>query len=119
MSRERLASVLTHLVRNAQDATSPEGRIRITVVAAKDSLMCTVTDDGCGMDATFIRDRLFRPFDSTKGAEGMGVGAYQARELVRAAGGDIEVESAPTLGTTFRIRLALDEMQVQASGTHA
>jgi signal transduction histidine kinase len=60
-----------------------------------------VTDDGTGMDAEFVRSQLFRPFHSTKGAKGMGIGAYQARELALSLGGDVEVESRPGVGTRF------------------
>jgi signal transduction histidine kinase len=63
-----------------------------------------IRDTGSGMDAEFIRDRLFRPFDSTKGA-GMGIGAYECQEYVRELGGKITVESEPGQGTTFRISL--------------
>ena len=51
-----------------------------------------------GMDAEFVRERLFRPFDSTKGSKGMGIGAYQAREYARSLGGDVEVQSSPGRG---------------------
>ena len=57
------------------------------------------------MSAEFIRNRLFRPFDSTKGVEGMGIGAYQARELVRKLGGELRVESQLKAGTTVIITL--------------
>jgi signal transduction histidine kinase len=57
------------------------------------------------MDAAFIRDRLFRPFDTTKGDTGMGVGAYDSREYIRSLGGDINVSSTPGSGSTFRISL--------------
>ena len=59
------------------------------------------------MAAAFVRQRLFRPFDSTKGSKGMGIGAYQAREFIRSVGGDINVASQPGVGTTFTIRLPL------------
>ena len=64
-----------------------------------------IEDNGAGMEPAFVSERLFRPFDSTKGSKGMGIGAYQVREFVRAAGGDVEVHSAPGKGTTFRIVL--------------
>jgi signal transduction histidine kinase len=107
MDREKLASVLTHIIRNAQDATPAEGRIEVALEAAAGGLVITVSDTGQGMDSAFVRDRLFRPFDSTKGAKGMGIGAYQVRETVRATGGDVEVESTPGSGTRFRVRLPL------------
>ena len=70
-----------------------------------DEAHLTVVDNGAGMDEDFLRHRLFRPFDSTKGAKGMGIGAYQAREYARDLGGDVEVWSAPGQGTRFCIRL--------------
>ena len=57
------------------------------------------------MPADFIRERLFRPFDSTKGSQGMGIGAYQARTFVTESGGSLEVESEPDHGTQVLIRL--------------
>ena len=67
-----------------------------------------IADTGCGMSPEFIRDRLFRPFDSTKGSESMGIGAYQAREYVRSLGGQVEVSSEVGTGTTFALRLPLE-----------
>lgn len=118
IDRDKLASVLTHLVRNAQDATLVEGHVRIDVTTTGDQLVLSVADDGCGMDEVFIRDRLFRPFDSTKGDRGMGIGAYQVRDIVRSAGGDVEVTSTPGAGTTFRVRLRLLPMS-SAAGQNA
>jgi putative PEP-CTERM system histidine kinase len=112
IDREKLTSVLTHLVRNAQDATPKGGSVRISVAKAGRVVVCSIVDTGCGMDQGFIRDRLFRPFDSTKGALGMGIGAYQVRDIVRAAGGDVDVASAPSVGTTFRLTLPLAESPV-------
>jgi signal transduction histidine kinase len=66
-----------------------------------------VRDTGRGMDADFLRQRLFRPFDTTKGTQGMGIGAFQTREFVRMAGGDVQVESEVGKGTRFVISLPL------------
>jgi putative PEP-CTERM system histidine kinase len=106
-NRERLIGVLEHVIRNAQDATPANGRIIVRVSNRGESVAIEVTDSGHGMNAEFIRERLFRPFDSTKGSKGMGIGAYQAREYARSIGGDVEVESTPGQGTTFRIVLPL------------
>jgi len=105
MNREKLTSALTHIVRNAQDATPADGTIRISLTEHGDEAIVAVADTGCGMDPAFVRERLFRPFDTTKGFKGMGMGAYQARDLVRAAGGDIEVSSELNRGTVFTLRL--------------
>ena len=72
MDHDELTSVLVHLVRNAQDATPSDGRIDIGLSRGVGELVITVSDTGCGMDAAFVRDRLFRPFDSTKGRRGDG-----------------------------------------------
>jgi signal transduction histidine kinase len=56
------------------------------------------------MSAHFVRERLFRPFASTKAA-GFGIGAFQTRELILQAGGSLDVESEEAAGTTMTIRL--------------
>jgi putative PEP-CTERM system histidine kinase len=104
---ERLTTVFEHLIRNAQDATQGEGHISVKVSANGAYATVSIEDDGCGMSPEFIRERLFRPFDSTKGSQSMGIGAYQAREYVRQLGGQLEVSSAPGEGTRFDIRLPL------------
>ncbi|MBT8107820.1 MAG: PEP-CTERM system histidine kinase PrsK [Gammaproteobacteria bacterium] len=102
---EKLITITEHLIRNAQDATDDEGRIEVLASAQENELVISITDTGCGMTPEFIRERLFRPFDSTKGSESMGIGAYQAREYVRQLGGLFEVTSTVGEGTRFDIRL--------------
>lgn len=109
IDRERFAMVTAHLVRNAQDATSREGRVEIRLTREGDNAVIAIEDDGCGMDAEFIRTRLFRPFDSTKGSKGMGIGAYQAKMFVMDCGGTMDVASEPGRGTCITIRLPLAE----------
>lgn len=105
-NRESLEQVLLHLVQNAIDASPPGSPVFVAV--ATDGLNGTieVVDSGSGMSAEFVRTRLFKPFDSTK-AGGFGIGAYEARELVRAMRGRLEVESREGLGTRFVIVLPL------------
>jgi putative PEP-CTERM system histidine kinase len=105
--RERLVSALEHLIRNAQDATPEHGAVTVGVDCTASEALVSVSDTGAGMDAEFVRDRLFRPFDSTKGAKGMGVGAYQVREYVVALSGKLEVQSSPGCGARFLISLPL------------
>ncbi len=112
---DRLSAVLSHIIQNAQEATRNDGYVRIGLRSEADRAIVEVKDNGIGMDATFIRERLFRPFDTTKGLTGMGIGAYESREFVRAQGGDVEVISKPDQGTTFRLvfPLAADDTQAQ------
>lgn len=102
---ERLGSALDHVIRNAQDAAGFGGNVRVDLAVDGPEVVIEVRDTGPGMDADFIRERLFRPFDSTKGSKGMGIGAYQVREYVRQIGGNVEVRSAPGSGTSFIIKL--------------
>ncbi|QGX40095.1 XrtA/PEP-CTERM system histidine kinase PrsK [Permianibacter aggregans] len=104
--KERLTSVLVHLIHNAQEACDADGQIVLDVSSEANDVLIKISDNGHGMDATFIRERLFRPFDTTKGNAGMGIGAFQARETIRSFGGDLTVTSAPKQGTEFSIRLA-------------
>jgi len=105
LDRERLTAVLAHLIRNAQEATSRDGHVTVRVALADSGALIEIVDDGCGMEPEFIRTRLFRPFDTTKGNKGMGIGAYQARTFVVEAGGSLRVESEPGQGTRVAIRL--------------
>ncbi|WP_372972004.1 XrtA/PEP-CTERM system histidine kinase PrsK, partial [Marinobacter sp.] len=84
--REQLYSILGHLIQNAQDATPPDGEITLTLKTAKGSVALFIQDSGHGMTEEFIQTQLFKPFESTKGLTGMGIGAYQAREYVRNVG---------------------------------
>lgn len=112
---ERLGAVIEHVIRNAQEAAGPGGNVSLGMRVESGTAIITVRDDGPGMDAAFIRDRLFRPFDSTKGSKGMGVGAYQVREYVRQIGGAVEVQSIPGQGTAFLITLPLCQTTSPAS----
>ncbi len=100
---ERLAAVIEHSVRNAQDATTDDGEVRLEVDRIEGRPVLRIVDTGSGMDEAFVRDRLFRPFDTTKGTRGMGIGAFQIREYLRSLGGGVEVTSAPGRGTTFSL----------------
>lgn len=105
-NRDSIEQVLVHLVQNAVDASEPETPVFIAIAA--DEPLCTieVIDSGRGMSPEFVRNRLFKPFDSSK-PNGFGIGAYEARELVRAMGGRLEVESREGLGSRFVVRLPM------------
>jgi len=90
----RLEAMLTHLVQNAVDASAPDAPIRLTLAKSGTSVRLVVADHGHGMSKSFIKDELFKPFRSTKDG-GYGIGAYEAREIVRAHGGRMQVDSRP------------------------
>ncbi|MEO6394133.1 MAG: ATP-binding protein, partial [Pyrinomonadaceae bacterium] len=104
---ERIEKVFENLIINAMQAMD-DGPGTLTIAATADADNCTVTvgDTGAGMTEEFIRDRLFRPFFTTKAA-GIGLGLYTCHEVVRAHGGRIEAESKVGSGTTFRVVLPL------------
>jgi putative PEP-CTERM system histidine kinase len=97
-------AVTTHLLNNAIEASDPASPVRIDLRVEAPGVVVDIIDRGPGMTPEFVRDELFRPLRSTKG-DGHGIGAYQARELLRDAGGDLLVISRPQAGTTMRIIL--------------
>ncbi|MDP3675925.1 MAG: PEP-CTERM system histidine kinase PrsK [Novosphingobium sp.] len=107
-NRETLEQVLVHLVQNAIDASAADAPITLGVRSEGLHAAIEVTDSGCGMSPDFVRNRLFKPFVSTKQG-GFGIGAFEARELVRAMQGRLDVESREGLGSRFVIRLPLAE----------
>lgn len=111
---EQLATVLGHLIRNAQDAAMAQGHVGLRLKRTDGQALIEIEDDGAGMDEDFIRNRLFQPFFTTKASKGMGIGAYQAREYVRSLGGTLAVDSTPGRGSVFTVELPLAE-PVQAS----
>ena len=102
----RLERVVGHLIQNAVEATPKEGRVLVRLTKVGQEVVIECTDSGCGMNDEFVRDRLFKPFESTKSA-GMGIGVFESREYIQELGGRIEVESRQPGGTTFRITLPL------------
>lgn len=107
--KDRFGAIIGHLLRNAQDATADDGRVIVRLFKRTVHATIEVQDTGCGMDADFIKQRLFRPFDSTKGKSGMGIGVYETRDYIHRLGGDLEVISRVGEGTTFRIRLTISD----------
>jgi putative PEP-CTERM system histidine kinase len=102
-----LEQVVGHLLQNALDASSGEP-VTIRVTGSTTNVEIAIADRGVGMDADFVRNRLFEPFASTKPG-GFGVGAFEARSLVTAMGGRISVDSRLGRGTTFTIILPAAE----------
>ena len=115
--RDQLANVFAHIIQNAQEATDDDGSISVRLYRDAQQAVVEIEDTGSGMDADFIQNRLFRPFDSTKGLTGMGVGAFESREVIRGLGGDILVSSTPGEGSTFRITIPVNRSAPVAPDT--
>ena len=107
-NRDQLLSIFGHLVQNAQDATENDGRIDILVSSRDDWAVIEIKDTGCGMSENFIKTKLFKPFKTTKGTKGMGIGVYEAREIISSLGGGIEVFSEYEKGTSFIVRIPIE-----------
>jgi signal transduction histidine kinase len=105
-NREALEQVLAHLIQNAVDASAANRPVYLSVSADGVHARFDVVDSGSGMSPEFVRTKLFKPFVSSKPA-GFGIGAFEARELVLAMQGRLEVESREGLGSRFTIRLPL------------
>lgn len=110
---DHLTSIIEHAIRNAQDATPAEGQVTVEIGLVRERPLLVVADTGSGMEAQFIRERLFRPFDTTKGSRGMGIGAFQIREYMRSLHGEVEVQSAPGQGTRLSMVFALQPALLQ------
>ena len=104
--REGLDQAVSHLIQNAIEASALDQPVFLNVFVDGLYGVIEVLDSGHGMSPDFVRTKLFKPFQSTKQG-GFGIGAYEARELVRAMGGRLDVESREGLGTRFNLRLPL------------
>jgi putative PEP-CTERM system histidine kinase len=103
---EPLRRVIGNLVQNAVEAVGQNGAVKVRVRTEGKMAVVEVEDNGPGMDPEFIREKLFKPFKSTKG-EGYGIGVYEANEFARSAGGRLDVFSQPGRGTIMKMILPL------------
>jgi putative PEP-CTERM system histidine kinase len=111
-NRDRLGSALEHVIHNGQDAAGKSGWVRVSLTVQDGKACVSIGDNGPGMDDNFIRTRLFKPFETTKGLTGMGIGAYESREYARALGGELLVQSEPGNGSVFIFRIPLLSSEV-------
>jgi putative PEP-CTERM system histidine kinase len=110
---ERLERIVGHVVQNAFDATDPGGRVWLKLDRLSGQARVQVGDTGQGMSEEFVRERLFKPFQTTKEA-GMGIGAYESFQYVQELGGRILVDSELNKGTLVTILLPLFENQKES-----
>ena len=101
---DRLEHVIGHLLQNAIDASPHQGRVIVRIEADDRYAVVVVSDNGDGMTPEFVRERLFKPFQTTK-ATGMGIGVYESAQYLARLGGDLQIDSAKGAGTRVRMRL--------------
>jgi len=105
-----IEKVVHNLLLNAYEAESNKDAVTVEVGKQDGAAYFAVTDHGRGMSEDFIRNRLFKPFQSTKW-HGFGIGLYQCRHIIETHGGTIEVLSKEGEGSTFRVQLPLADLQ--------
>jgi len=104
-----LRDAMASLIDNALEAAGPSGKVLIRSFSqasrtgrAKPKVVFEIIDNGPGMSAEFVRDRLFQPFQTTK-SDGVGLGLFTASQIVRHHGGMIRVRSSAGEGTVVRL----------------
>jgi len=112
-----------NLVVNAADAIAESeqegGTIEVVVTTGSDGIHLEVSDDGPGMPGE-VAERIFEPLFTTKaGSRGTGLGLFVVNRIIEEAGGAIEVETTPGVGTSFKLeipdqlaRLGSEEMDI-------
>jgi signal transduction histidine kinase len=95
-------------LQNAIDATADGGGVSVQLQREDRFAVLEVADTGIGMSAEFVRERLFKPFQTTKKA-GMGIGVYESVQYVSGLGGKILVDSAVSAGTRVRVLLPIGD----------
>ena len=102
---EKLLNVIGHIIQNAQEACYESGTINVYLTMQNNYAEVKIIDSGCGMTQDFIKNDLFRPFQSSKGVSGMGIGAYQCQQYVLSLNGTLEVSSQKDTGSEFTISI--------------
>jgi len=107
MDPAQIQQALVNLMRNALQAMTKGGVLRVKTGQSSENVWVSVSDTGCGIPADHVK-QIFEPFYTTK-KKGSGLGLMIVQRIVRDHGGGIELESRVGEGSTFRIRLPLHE----------
>jgi putative PEP-CTERM system histidine kinase len=113
---DQLEHVIGHLVQNALDATSAGGGVIVRVQREDQRAVVEVKDSGIGMSPEFVRERLFKPFETTK-SSGMGIGVYESWQYISSLGGQMQIDSTPGFGTRVRVSLPRPDAAAQPASS--
>jgi putative PEP-CTERM system histidine kinase len=97
--KEALLNVIQHLHQNGLEASAEDSVVTHRVELKDGQVHWHIYDKGTGMDSEFMRKQLFKPFVTTKGNAGIGIGVYQCRYLLQSFGGDLIIHSEVNQGT--------------------
>ena len=109
--------MFNNLISNAIDATDRKGCIELTVESRNpQEVVVMVRDNGCGIPVEHL-ETIYKPFFTTKGEKGTGIGLLVVKGIVERLGGRIQVETATTgqTGTCFTITLPSLEAETTPS----
>lgn len=102
---QALSQAIRNLLQNALDASPSNTNVTMEVTTADDAWVIRVIDQGTGMD-TETADRIGQPFFTTKSVgQGMGLGVFLTRNVVRGLGGDLKIQSEIGIGTTMTVHI--------------
>jgi signal transduction histidine kinase len=101
---QAIERIVQNLVHNALDASPTGGAVRVNLTREDGTIRLDVVDQGEGFDPEYLRDRAFRPFQTTK-KEGLGIGLMMCKTLAEAHGGGLSIESDARNGTRVTVRV--------------
>jgi two-component system sensor histidine kinase RegB len=102
---QALSQAIRNLLQNALDASPAHANVTMEITTANDAWVIRVVDQGTGMDME-TADRIGQPFFTTKSVgQGMGLGIFLTRNVVRGLGGDLNVQSEVGVGTTMVVHI--------------
>ena len=110
-SRHQISQVILNLLVNAAHSIKKNGSIVVTTSQVDNSVLLSVSDNGCGMSEEVMK-RVFEPFYTTKEVGmGTGLGLSISYSIIQKHHGEIQVESEPGKGTTFTVRLPVNNKE--------
>ncbi len=116
--KEKILRVLMNLIRNAKEAMSGGGEIRVSAFLDTIEGVIQVSDNGPGL-APELAGQLFEPFATFGKTGGTGLGLALSKKIIQEHGGTIQCESEPGKGTTFTIRLPAGKLVAMETPLHS